>query len=149
MTQIRAHTEAKSRPQTQTQAAPLVCVIEDDRGIRETLRDLLEDAGYRVLEAADGMTGCDIMRDSAERLIAVVDHKMPRMDGCDVLELAASDEQLRERHAFIFVTASPRRAEEDCGETLDELDVPLVSKPFHVDDLLDAVAEAARRLSNS
>lgn len=126
---------------------PAVCVIEDDEGIRETLRDLLEGEGYRVIEAADGRTGSEILRASPERLVAMVDHKLPVMDGCDLLELAAHDEELRHRHAFILVTASPKRAEDDCGDTLQELDAPLIPKPFHIDDLLDAVAEAATRLA--
>ncbi len=137
----------QSQITTDGTTTPLVCVIEDNEFIRETLRDLLEDASYRVIEAADGVQACRILQESTERLIAVVDHKMPRMDGCDVLELAANDEHLRERHAFIFVTASPSRAKEDCGETLDKLDVPVVAKPFELDDVLDAVAGAAKRLS--
>jgi len=146
---------AKTTPDLETlaqaprQAGPLVAVIEDDEGIRETLRFMLEDEGYRVVEAVDGVTGCDLLRNSTERLIAVVDHKMPRMDGCDVLELAANDEQMRAQHIFIFVTASPRRAEEDCGEALAELDVPLVPKPFELDELLGVVADAAKRLARS
>jgi CheY-like chemotaxis protein len=102
-----------------------------------------------VIEAADGVTACDRLFHSPERLVAVVDHKMPRMDGCDVLELAASDERMRARHVFSFVTASPRKAVEDCGDTLDKLDVPLVPKPFETDELLDVVADAAKRLAAS
>jgi CheY-like chemotaxis protein len=128
-------------------AAPTVCVIEDDEAIRETMRDLLEDEGYQVVEAADGLTGYRLLRTASAPLIAVVDHKLPKMDGCNLLELAAQDEVLRTRHAFIFVTASPLRAEEDCGESLDELGAPLVAKPFDIDQLLEPVAQAAMRLS--
>lgn len=128
-------------------APPLVAVIEDDGAIRETLRTLLEDAGYAVIEAKDGQAGYDILCQSAKRLIAIIDHKMPRMDGCDLLHLVENDAHLRARHTFIFVTASPKRAEEDCGDTLEELDIPMVAKPFHIDEVLDAVAEAAGRIA--
>lgn len=147
MAKAPAKARATARAHVQPQVRPTVCVIEDDAGIREALRMLLEDAGYRVVEAADGRLGCAILRESDERLIALVDHKMPVMDGCDVLELAANDTDLRARHAFIFVTASPKRAEEDCGEAMEELDAPLVPKPFDIDEVLDAVADAAKRLS--
>jgi CheY-like chemotaxis protein len=123
-----------------------VCVIEDDEAIRETMRLLLEDAGYSVIEASDGITGRDLLRESPNRMIAVVDHKLPRMDGCDLLEQVANDEDLRERHTYIFVTASPKRAAEDCEETLEELAVPVLAKPFDIDELLDAVAEAEQKL---
>lgn len=128
-------------------ALPCVCMIEDDAAIRETLRSLLEDAGYQLIEAADGRSGYTILRESAERLIALVDYKLPALDGCDLLELVASDAALRDRHAFIFVTASPQRAQEECGDTLEELNAPIVSKPFHIDEVLDAVADAAQRIA--
>lgn len=128
-------------------ALPYVCMIEDDEAIRDTLRSLLEDAGYHLIEAADGQSGYTILRESAERLITLVDYKLPVLDGCDLLELVASDETLRDRHAFIFVTASPQRAEEECGDTLEELNAPIVSKPFHIDEVLEAVAEAAQRIA--
>ncbi len=128
-------------------APPHVAVIEDDGAIRETLRTLLEDAGYSVIEAKDGQAGYDLLCQSDTRLIAIIDHKMPRMDGCDLLHLVEHDPNLRARHTFIFVTASPKRAEEDCGDTLEELDIPMVAKPFHIDEVLDAVAEAAGRIA--
>lgn len=127
--------------------AHAVCVIEDDQAIRETLRILLEGEGYRVIEAADGVTGYALLRESRGRLITLVDQKLPRMDGCDLLDLVTHDEDLRSRHTFIMVTASPKRAEEDCGDTLEELSAPLLPKPFDIDDVLDAVAQAAARIS--
>jgi CheY-like chemotaxis protein len=83
---------------------------------------------------------------SMERLIVVLDHKLPKLDGCDLLEIVAQDEALRARHTFIFMTASPKRALEDCEEALDELDVPLIPKPFDIDELVAAVQQAEQRL---
>jgi CheY-like chemotaxis protein len=137
-----------SMAQTQVQAAtPTICVIEDDDGIRDALRAVLEDSGYHVIEAVDGLEGYRLLRESAGRLVVLVDHKMPQMDGCDLLELVTKDEDLRSRHEFIFVTASPRHAEEDCGEAMEELSATLLPKPFHIDDVLDAVAEATARMA--
>jgi CheY-like chemotaxis protein len=83
---------------------------------------------------------------SMQRLVVVLDHKLPKLDGCDLLEIVANDERLRARHTFIFMTASPKRALEDCEEALEELDVPLISKPFDIDELVDAVRQAEQRL---
>lgn len=132
---------ASLRPQL-----PTVCVIEDDEAIRDTLRMLLEEAEYPVVEAADGLAGYRLLKETDQRFIAVVDHKMPKMDGCDLLERMEQDETLRVRHTYIMLSASPKHAEEDCGETLEELAAPLVSKPFSIDEVLDAVADAAERL---
>ena len=125
----------------------LVCVVEDDAAIRETLCMLLEEEGYRVLDAATGSQGLALLQGSRERLVVLLDHKLPELDGCDLLDIVAQDEMLRSRHAFILVTASPKRAEADCGETLEELDAPVLPKPFGIDEVLDAVANAMQRIA--
>jgi CheY-like chemotaxis protein len=127
-------------------APPPVALIEDDEDTRAALRFLLEDAGYRVVEAADGAAGLSLLSGSPERLVVLLDHKLPALDGCDLLDLVAQDSALRERHAIIFVTASPQQAEADCGEALTALDTPLVPKPFSIDEVLEAVAQAVERL---
>ena len=127
-------------------AIATVCVIEDDEGIRETVRDLLIDVGYDVIEAATGLAGKQILDASAERLIVVLDYRLPALDGCDLLEIVAQDEDLRERHTIIMMSASPARTIEDCEEAIDELNVPIVPKPFDIDDLVEAVREAEKRL---
>jgi CheY-like chemotaxis protein len=139
---------AQTDPQTPAQTpTPLVCIIEDDADLRVIYRMLLGRAGYRVTEAVDGLAGYTLLRDAPERVIALVDYKLPAMDGCDLLELIATDEQLRSRHAFIMVTATPQYAEQDCGETLDALETPIVPKPFTPPGLLAAVAAAAARIA--
>ncbi len=128
---------------------PTVCVIEDDAAVRDTLRLLLEEEGYSVVEAADGLAGYRLLMETDQPLIAVVDHKMPQMDGCDLLEQIAQDAALRARHTYIMLSASPKRAEEECGETLEALAAPLVPKPFDIDEVVGAVAEAVQRLDTS
>jgi CheY-like chemotaxis protein len=139
-----AQTPAQSPVHTQ---APLICIIDDDSGIRRALRVLLEGAGYRLREAADGLAGYTLLRDAPEPVVALIDYELPALDGCDLLELITTDEQIRTRHIFIMVTGSPPQVvEEDCGETLNELDAPVMRKPFAIDALLNAVAAAATRL---
>jgi two-component system copper resistance phosphate regulon response regulator CusR len=128
------------------QMATKVCVIEDDDGIRETVRDLLIDAGYEVTTARNGLEGKWILEESMDRLIAILDYRLPAMDGCDLLDLAAHDEHLRARHVFIMMSASPAKSIEDCEESIDELNVPILPKPFDIDDLIEAVRQAEQRL---
>jgi len=127
-------------------AIATVCVIEDDEGIRDIVRDLLTDEGYAVIEAATGLEGKHILDASAGRLIVILDYRLPALDGCDLLELVAQDEDLRERHTFIMMSASPAKTIEDCEEAIDELDVPIVPKPFDIDELVEAVRQAEARL---
>jgi CheY-like chemotaxis protein len=125
-----------------------VCVIEDHAATREVVRLVLEDAGYAVVEADNGLSGLALLQGSVEPLVVVIDHRLPRMDGCDLLELVAIDEMLRQRHVYVFMTGDPRRAVDECGEALDELAVPLLPKPFGIDELLEAVQDAEQRLAS-
>jgi DNA-binding NtrC family response regulator len=127
-------------------ATATVCVIEDDEGIRDVVRDLLTDEGYTVIEAATGLKGKQILDASVGRLIVILDYRLPTLDGCDLLEIVAQDEDLRERHTFIMMSASPAKTVENCEEAIDELNVPIVPKPFDIDDLVEAVREAEKRL---
>jgi CheY-like chemotaxis protein len=142
-----AHDMERSHRMADEQLETPVCVVEDDTSIRETLRDLLQEEGYRVLEASNGSNALELLKGASERLVVLLDHKLPEMDGCDLLDIVAHDNTLRERHVFILVTASPAHAEEDCGETLEELGAPLLAKPFGIDEVLEAVAEAAQRIT--
>ena len=123
-----------------------VCVIEDDTDLRETVRDLLNDEGYEVIEASNGLAGKALLEASLERLVVVLDYRLPALNGCDLLEIVAQDEALRARHTFIMLSGSPRQTVEDCEEAIDDLDVPVLSKPFHIDDLVEAVEQAEQRL---
>lgn len=62
-----------------------ILVIDDEPGIRSTVKDILEDEGYRVHTAEDGPAGLDILK--REKIDAVIlDVWLPRMGGIDVLK---------------------------------------------------------------
>ena len=67
-------------------------IIDDERGIRNTLREILSDEGYEVEVAENGVQGLEMARKTAYDLI-YSDIKMPEMDGMEVLaDLKQSDE---------------------------------------------------------
>lgn len=129
-----------------TRGMAKVLLVEDDEGTRETVSFILSDAGYEVIEAANGEQGCATLTVNTEPMVVLLDYRLPKMDGCDLLEIVRQDEALRERHAFVMMSASPKKTEEDCDDALDELDVPLLGKPFDIDELVEAVADAQARL---
>ena len=124
-----------------------VGVIEDDSAIRQVVRLVLEDAGHEVVEANDGLSGLALLQSSVEPLVAVIDHQLPGMDGSALLDLVATDERLRQRHRYVFMTANAPGAVDACGETLEELAVPLLPKPFDIDELVEAVHAAEGQLA--
>jgi DNA-binding NtrC family response regulator len=62
-----------------------ILVIDDERSIRNTLRDILENEGYKVEDAEDGIEGLKLVN-SKKFDVILLDIKMPRMDGLEVLE---------------------------------------------------------------
>lgn len=124
-----------------------VLVVDDDRSIRETLRCVLEDEGYAVLEAADGMAALDALRSSPSPAVVLLDLMMPRLDGVGVLNAVARDRRLASQNAYIVITANRYRLDRQANHLLADLQVPVVPKPFDMDALLDAVALAARRIT--
>lgn len=134
---------------TLTGTRTTVLVVDDNQDIRETLRLALEDEGYAVLEASDGLAALDILRDSPRPLVVLLDHIMPGIDGVATLDLIGRDERLARRHAYLMLTASSTVGSPEIVTQHAEVEVPLVSKPFDLDDLLGAVARAADSLRAS
>lgn len=126
-----------------------VLVVDDEPGQREMLRLLLEDAGHDVREAATGEAALQLLRTAPDRMVVLLDQKMPGLGGDEVLAIVAADPTLATRHAYILLTASPQKLLNRPPLMLGTLTVPLVEKPFDVDMLLAVVAEAATRITAS
>lgn len=120
-----------------------VLVVDDDQDTRDALRFLLEDAGYIVAEAVDGMQALEMLRASGVSMVVLLDLDLPRFDGIKVLEAVANDASLAARHALVMVTAVAPFRYQAADEFRAKLSVPIIPKPFDLDTLLDAVAGAA------
>ncbi|HEX6123521.1 MAG TPA: response regulator [Ktedonobacterales bacterium] len=120
-----------------------VLVVDDDQDIRDVVRFILEDAGYEVLEAGDGETALQTLRASPTPLIVLLDLLMPRPNGLDVLTEITADPALKQRHAYILLTADNAVLREQAEPLLTRLSAPTIGKPFDVDKLLETVASVA------
>ncbi len=123
-----------------------VLIIDDDESIRDTLRFLLEDAGYTAYEAPDGLIGMDMLLISEYPFVVLLDLMMPRMSGFEILRFLSHDEDRAARHSYILLSANTAALTPDDRQLLQRLHVPIVTKPFDLDALLDTVAQAAVRL---
>jgi two-component system nitrogen regulation response regulator NtrX len=75
---------------------PSILVIDDEEAIRSSLRMILEHEGYRFMGAGSGKEGLEQVAASEPDLI-LLDIKMPRMDGLEVLS------RLRDKHPSVPV----------------------------------------------
>ncbi len=123
-----------------------VLVVEDDHALRKIEELLLLDEGYEVLEACDGVEGLALLTRSKSALVALVDYRMPHMDGYEVLRAVAADGKDLQRHAYILVTANPDLVSPAFEQLLANHDIPIITKPLNFDALLAAVAHAHHRL---
>jgi len=62
-----------------------ILVIDDDPLARDITRGLLEEAGYEVVDAADGATGVRLFREQAFDLV-ILDIFMPGLDGFETMQ---------------------------------------------------------------
>ena len=117
-----------------------VLIVDDDISIRETLRFLLEEAGYGVFEAQDGLQALDYLRKTPSPMIVLLDLMMPRLDGAGTLGTVAGDVRRLRRHSYILMTAGHQTLSLAFAHLLADLSVPVIYKPFDIDKLLDTIA---------
>src|SRR5918994_2824893 len=117
---------------------PVVLVVDDDAGLRESFRLILED-DYEVVDAADGPRALEIVRTTTVDLV-LLDIRLPDMDGIEVLErLKALDEQLE----VVLVTAVKTVRTAVAAMKLGAFDY--LTKPFEEDELLSLVRRGLQR----
>ncbi len=66
-----------------------ILIVDDEKVIRETLKDILEYEGYKTDEAAEGEKALEMIKKKKYDAV-ILDIKMPKMDGIEVLEKSMS-----------------------------------------------------------
>ncbi|PWU25648.1 MAG: hypothetical protein C5B48_00215 [Candidatus Rokuibacteriota bacterium] len=125
-------------PPTEYPPRPVVLVIDDELGVRESLRVILRD-DFEVLDAPDGATGLDIIR-SRRVDVALLDVRMPGESGSVLLPRILS---LSESIAVILITAVPHVR--TAVDAIKAGAYDYLIKPFDVDEILALVKQAAQQ----
>jgi two-component system sensor histidine kinase and response regulator WspE len=119
-------------------AAKRVLIVDDSITVRELERQLLENHGYIVDVAVDGVDGWNAVR-SAHYDLVVSDVDMPRMDGIQLVRQIKEDGRLR---AIPVVIVSYKDREEDRIRGLDAgANSYLTKSSFHDRTFLTTVAD--------
>jgi len=124
-----------------------ILVVDDVAIVRDTVRATLEQAGYSVLEAVDGVEGLAALRASARPLVVLLDYEMPRMNGGELLQIVSSERGPLAAHEFVIITANEATFPPSFIELLRHMSIRVLPKPFRKDALVGAVEGAALRLA--
>lgn len=112
-----------------------IIVLEDEPEILENLVLMLEFAGHEALGTSNGKEGLSLIYQHQPDVV-VSDIIMPEMTGYEVLHKIREDSVLR-HCKVLFVSA--RTMEEDIERGLSEGANAYITKPFTVDELINAV----------
>jgi FixJ family two-component response regulator len=120
-------------------AAPTVFIIDDDRGMRQAVQDLVESVGLRAESFATGQEFLNRQRTSDPSCL-VLDVRLPQMSGLDFQRRLT---EIGVQIPIIFITAHG-----DVPMSVRALKsgaVEFLTKPFRDQDLLDAIQQALQR----
>lgn len=113
-----------------------ILIIEDEKGIRDTLNEILDIAGYEVIVASNGKSGVEFVINEEPDLV-LCDINMSDFNGFDVLNSLKSRFEGKAIPPFIYVTAKSELTDIKKGLGLGADDYIL--KPFKNDEIVERV----------
>jgi CheY-like chemotaxis protein len=118
-------------------SAGTVLVVEDVEAVRKLVCSLLAQGGYDCLAAADGVEALNLVERRIQELnLVLTDVDMPHMNGS---ELARRLGRLRPDLPILFMSGY---LDDPAVESVGKSGLPLLSKPFTSDALMQAVQDA-------
>jgi PAS domain S-box-containing protein len=131
--------EPELRAPVRTAGTECLLLVEDDPGVQQVLRELLEERGYSVVAAPDGAAGLELVRGREMRVdLVLTDVVMPRMNG---IELARRLRVERPGIKVLLISGHAKDHETIVQESLAGDGCSFLQKPFTPDTLARAVRE--------
>jgi|TARA_R100000501_G_scaffold10060_2_gene19893 PAS domain S-box-containing protein len=112
----------------------VVLVVEDEVAVRDLVVDVLEELGYRAIQANDGPSGLKLLESDLRIDLLVTDIGLPGLNG---RELADHARQLRPALRVLFMTGYAGNAVIANG--LLEEGMQMITKPFAIDTLANRI----------
>ncbi len=115
-----------------------ILVVDDDPGMREMVKLLLNDEGYHVFEAANGKHAMECLKNESPDLV-ITDIIMEEMDGVEIIM------EIRENYPDIKIIAMSGGSKISAAhylESASDLGADYAfTKPFALPDMLKAIKE--------
>jgi CheY-like chemotaxis protein len=111
-----------------------ILIAEDEAMLRLIAVELLQDAGFQVFEAGDGIEALELLKANPQIALLVSDVKMPRMDGYALVEAGLA---LRPDLKVLMMTGYAQTP----PQMLRARDIQVLHKPFNLERLCALAAE--------
>jgi CheY-like chemotaxis protein len=111
-----------------------ILVVEDDKDLRESLRDALELEGYVAVSVENGQAALSYLATGARPCVILLDLMMPVMDGWAFRQEMLKDDELASIPVVVMTAATPARAAAIAAEAV-------IYKPLHMGKVVDVVQE--------
>ncbi|TKB09014.1 sigma-54 dependent transcriptional regulator [Desulforhopalus sp. IMCC35007] len=117
----------------------LVLIVDDEQGMRDFLKILLEKEGHKVITANKGTKALEILETKDIELV-ISDIRMPEMSGIELLEII---KEKSPEMPIIMITAfaSP----DDAVIAMKNGAFDYISKPFNVEEIISVIRSATAR----
>tara|TARA_B100001173_G_scaffold199591_1_gene172061 strand:- start:1998 stop:2693 length:696 start_codon:yes stop_codon:yes gene_type:complete len=119
-----------------------ICLIDDDQNILASLSLALKSEGYIISAFSDGLSGLNSLQED-DYDIAILDIKMPRLDGLEVLQKLRQTSNL----PVIFLTSKDEEVDQLLGLKMGADDY--ITKPFSQKLLIERVKAILRRTNQT
>ena len=118
-----------------------ILLVDDEKAIRETLKIILEDVGYKIFTASDGFEALKIIENNLIDIL-ITDLKMPKMNGLELMErVLAIDPSIE----TIFISAYADIKSAIKAIKLGAIDY--LEKSFTNEELISTIKKAVKRVN--
>lgn len=114
-----------------------ILIVDDEPDIADVVATTLEDEGYRVLAASNGVEGLARLKETIPDVL-ICDLMMPFMDGASMCKRVRSDP----KHRDVRIVIASVMDEATISRQFSQYD-GFLRKPYRLSTLLDIVAEMA------
>jgi signal transduction histidine kinase/ActR/RegA family two-component response regulator len=135
----------KAADTCQSKADTCILLVDDEIMVRETLAEVLIEQGYRVMQAANGAQGLEVLQSTQRIDLLISDVGLPgHMNG---RQLADAGRKLRPELKILFITGYADRAASAGG--LAGQDMEVMIKPFGLDEFERKVSDMTSALDRT
>jgi signal transduction histidine kinase len=137
---VAADPAASARDAAPVATGETVLVVEDEPVVRAVILEMLQDEGYRALEAVDGPSGLRVLREESRIDLLVTDVGLPGMNG---RQLADQARETRPALKILFITGYAESAA--IAEGFLQPGMEMITKPFDLGNLSRRVREMVKK----